>query len=101
MSSVSQTAGAEDIVAGGDIVLAWNIGEDPNGTLASVDVVNSRETITFTANQTAMLRNAVRNAQASKRFYGSDTGDAGLDIILDSHGWKSGSGTSSDRKSVV
>jgi len=82
--NISTTAGAEDLAAGGDIVLALNVGENPSGPHASIDVTNSRETITFVADQ-SILPNSHNSS-----VYSKPTGNAELDTILDSHSWKSG-----------
>ncbi len=82
--TISQTAGDDDLVGGGSILLALNIGEDPNGAFASIDVTNSTETITFSADRTVMPNN--HNGDC----YTLPTGDADMDKVLGSHGWKGG-----------
>ena len=89
--TISQTAGDDDLVSGGAILLALNIGEDPAGAFASIDVTNSTETITFSADRTVFSSN--HNASC----YSLATGDADMDKVLDSHGWLTGGiGTTHD-----
>ena len=88
--TISQTAGDDDLVGGGAILLALNIGEDPNGAFASIDVTNSTETITFSADRTVFGDN--HNGDC----YDNPIGDADLDKVLGSHGWKGGAPTTHD-----
>jgi len=81
---ISQTAGADDLIAGGTIVTALNLGENPSGGFPTVSVTNSTETIVFTSDNTMMPANA------SGTFYGNPTGNTDLDKILDSHGYRGG-----------
>ena len=82
--TISQSAGDDDLVSGGSILLALNIGEDPNGAFASINVTNSTETITFSADRTVMPSN--HNGDC----YSLPTGDADMDKVLGSHGWLGG-----------
>ncbi|HUU92850.1 MAG TPA: PEP-CTERM sorting domain-containing protein [Phycisphaerae bacterium] len=82
--TISQTLGDDDLVGGGAILLALNIGEDPAGAFASISVTNSTETITFSADRTVMPSNH------NSSCYSLPTGDADMDKVLDSHGWLTG-----------
>jgi len=85
--TIDQSSGVEDLVAGGEIVLALNIGED--GPSGDVSVTNSRETILFNGDVLMMPRsNADHTGFGGNGFYDYPTGNAGLDYIFDSHGWK-------------
>jgi len=91
--TISQTLGDDDLVSGGAILLALNIGEKTTGEggLGDVSVTNLTETITFSPDRTVMPDNH------NSSCYSKPTGDADMDKILDSHGWKGGkTGTTHD-----
>ena len=78
---MSTTAGDDDLITGGAIIHALNLGGDSTAW----SVTNSTETIDFAMDDTLFPKN---NNGTFFTGDGGTTGDTDLNEIMDSHGWK-------------